>query len=191
MNNYFNFEIPLFSEKYGTDWDDFKDIIEDANDNLFAKTFQLYWLLDPDYYTNRVAEIILDVLDIDFSSSDTLAVKKSKIRGFLSDLSKKGMEDFYLDPAEDIVGIRGEIYITDGRQVSRRGMMRRAVVGSGFDGAKWHVTEQSGFNIYIDVKTLNGTELDQIEEYYRRDEYLPGFYQIYLIDSSFNILRTI
>ena len=49
----------------------------------------------------------------------------------------------------------------------------------------------SPFYVFIDVKTTDSDLLDEIVSIYREGYLLPAFYKIYLIDSDFNILRTV
>lgn len=191
MNDTFNFQIPLFNEKYGEDWADFKMITDDAVDYLFEKTWQLYWLVDPNYMTVRVAERVLQALGLEYSSTDTLYSKKYQIRKFLTSFADKSLADVYLDIAEGIVGVRGVIYSGLTFGVWKWATSRWTSVGATFPvGIKWG-SASSKFNIYIDVKTLVAAELDAIVTEYRRGYILPAFYQIYLIDTAGNILRTV
>jgi hypothetical protein len=196
MNNFYNINIPLFMDRYGTDWDDFKTVTGDNTDHLMNKTYQLYWLADPNYFTIRVAEEVSKTLDLYYDASTTLATMKYNIRKFLTTYANKGLADTYLDIQENIVGVRGVIYTGSdigwqNHTTIVNNSNRWGSTSGTFPGAfKWSVAPPQFF-IYIDVKTTNSTLLDQIQEEYRRDEMLPAFYQIYLIDSSFNLLRTI
>ena len=191
MNNFFNFEIPYFNEKYGTDWDDFNTIVEDNTDYYFEKIWQLYWLNDPNYYSTRVVEKVLDSLGVPYGPTDTLEMKKLSVRKFLTNFRDKGLDSVYLDIQEAVVGTRGVIYTGLDAGVTRWNISRWAVKGNvGFWARKWS-TPITKFYIYIDCKTLDNTELDTIMYAYRQDFILPAFYQIYLTDSSLNILRTV
>ncbi len=197
-NNWFNFTYPLFNTKYGVDWTDYMSITDDNVDYVMNKTYQLYWLNDPNYFTTRIAEIILSSLGIEYTVADTLATKKLKIRQFLTQTAYKGLGSLYLDIAETVTGTRGTIVagIYGGWSawpfesgISNKGRWGKAGATSS-DNIKWSAF-QTLFKIYVDVKTLDNIELDLIQEMYRQGMLLPAFYQIYLVDSSFNILRTI
>jgi hypothetical protein len=189
MNNFFNFKIPDF--KYGIDWDDFETIVEDNVDNLFESIWQLYWLNDPDYMSLQAVEKALKALKISFYTTDTLQLKKLRLRKFLTTFSNKASSDIYLDYAESIVGIRGVIYTGYTMGVWRWGISRRSDVSSIIpESIRW-TSSLTKFNIYIDVKTTDSDLLDVIVELYRLPYLYPAFYKIYLIDSNFTILRTV
>ena len=189
-NNYFNFTLPFFSTQYGTDWEDFSTIINDNVDNIMKKTYQLYWLNDINSFTTRVSELVLDSLGIEYSSTDTLLTKKIKIRTFVTKYANKGLADTYLDIGEDIVGTSGTIYTSLSTLNWLWGTSRWGSTGdTNNDSIKW--CNQPRFYIYIDVDTTDNDELDQIQLIMEQDSLLPAFYRIFLIDSSFTILRII
>ncbi len=189
-NNYFNFTLPTFMVQYGSDWIDFQTIVDDNVDNVMSKTYQLYWLNDPNNFTTRVSELVLDSLGISYSTTDTLLTKKIKIRTFLTKYANKGLADTYLEIGEDIVGTTGTIYTSLEDLNWLWGNSRWGSTGSTFlNSIKWN--NQPRFFIYIDVNTTDNDELDQIQLLMQEDSMLPAFYKIFLIDSSFNILRSI
>ncbi|MFW9871943.1 MAG: hypothetical protein ACFFG0_02500 [Candidatus Thorarchaeota archaeon] len=191
MNNYFNFTIPKFNSEYGEDWGDFNDITEDQVDYAIQKIIDLYKLNDITMTPLIATEYIMKLLGIEIYSTDSLAIKKYKIRKYNTNAKAKATLDLYLDYAENIVGTRGEIY---------NGYYYGAFIQ---DESSWPDTSnptsedwvwagfEDRFYIYIDVKTTDSGELDEIQDLYQQDHLLPAFYQVYLIDSSFNILRTI
>lgn len=191
-NNYFNFTIPAFQDRYGEDWDDFNDIIEDNTDYLIEKTIQLKWLVDPNYMTTRVVEMALKALDVDYSAVDTLAIKKNLLRKFLTSFEDKSLDTLYLDYAEDIVGTRGTIYSAWDINSWRWDYSRWHDPDDDpeIDDIKWTGETRSYF-IFIDVKTTDSSLLDDIVDVYRLDYLLPAFHKIFLIDSDFNVLRTV
>ncbi len=196
-NNFYQFKIPYFNEKYGSDWDSFTTVINDNVDYVMNKTYQLYWLFDPNYYTTRVAEAVSDSLEIDYTEITTLAVKKYNIRKFLTKYANKGLADTYLDVQEAIVGTRGVIYTgyqygwkhhtTSTDNNNRWGSATSGTFGGAF---KWTKASPQ-FYIYIDAKTTDSGLLDLLVEEYRQPSMLPAFYQIYIVDSSNNLLRTV
>jgi len=186
MNNFFNFTLPVFQEAYGSDWDSFKTITDDNTDYLLGKTWDFYKLNDPNFYTTRVVEIVLDSLGVSYSATETLAKKKQYVRKFLTDSKDKGSADIYLDVQEVIVGTRGVIYTS-------------LEYGSWlWDESTWGDTSEpenilwSGddapFYVFIDCKTTDADLLTQIVDAYNQDFLLPAFYKIIIVDSSFNIL---
>lgn len=190
MNNYWNFEIPKFNEEYGSDWDSFLVIVEDNVDYIVRKIVSLYWLNDVNLIPLVPVEYLLRALGIEFNSSDTLSEKRDEIRNFGVFARKKALDDLYLDYAEEIAGTRGTIYL--GSELGSFVHDESSWFGSTPSDEDWvWLTDTAKFYVYIDVKTVDEDELDEIQEIYRRDWLLPAFYQIYLIDSSFNILRTI
>src|SRR4030043_1508607 len=102
MNNFFNFTIPYFCSEYGADWDGFNTIVEDNTDYLFEKIWDFYKLNDPNFFSTRVAELVLQSLKIPFTELDTLQTKKQYIRKFLTNFKNKGSADIYLDVQESI-----------------------------------------------------------------------------------------
>lgn len=195
-NNYFNFKIPFFNTEYGVDWTNLQTIVNDNVDYLMGKTYQLYWLDDPNYYSTRVTEKVSDSLFLLYNHITETSVKKFNIRKFLTTFANKGLKDTYLDIQENIVGIRGDVYARSvigwkHHTTTTDNPNRWGSTGSTFAGAfRWSVAPPQ-FEILIDVMTLDNGLLDQIEEQYRRPELLPAFYTIYLVDSSFTFLRRI
>lgn len=190
-NEYFNIEIPEFNQKYGTDWTSFETITDDNVDYLIGKTIDLYKLIDITRMSSKVVELWLNTLKIYYDDTDTLATKKLKLRYYNSQYSNKSLDEIYLDLAEGIVGTRGDIY---------SGFDLGAFIwdsSAWYDGSGYEDTDirwtslGSQFEIYIDVKTVVSAELDQIELLYSQPSMKPAFYLVYLIDSSFNILRTV
>jgi hypothetical protein len=178
-------------EKYGEDWDDFRTIVDDNVDYVMNKTYQLYWLNNVDYMGVREVEKALLSMKIGTSSSETLPYKKEKLRKFLTIFANKGTADIYLDFAESVAGARGDIYMGYNLGVWRWGTSRWGIPGAPtVNDLRWTL-QYARFYVLIDVKTTDSSELDQITSIFRESYLLPAFYQIYLIDSSFNILRTI
>lgn len=189
MNNFFNFQLPVFQEKYGNDWTDFKTITDDNVDYFMAKIWDLYKLNDPNFYTTRVAEIVLDSLGVPYSAPETLVTKKQYVRKFLTNFKDKGSADVYLDIQETIVGTRGTIYTSldyftwlwdestwgDTDEVEN-------IIWSGDDAA---------YYVFIDCKTTNAALLTQIVDSYNQDFLFPAFYKIILVDSDYNVLWVI
>ena len=191
MNNYFNFEIPFFNKQFGQDWSSFNTIVESNNDYLFGKTYDLYKLRDINRMPVLALDIALKLRDIETDASEALTIKKQKLRSFNKDFKSKAMGDTYLDYQETIVGIRGVIYngYTLGSIVW--GISTWPISGSPEGTDMIWSTTSSAFDIYIDCKTTDSGLLDDIVAIYSQKFLLPAFYQIYLIDSDFNILRTV
>jgi len=191
MNNYFNFTIPTFNSDYGEDWTDFTTITDGQVDYMIAKIISLYNLSDITMTPIIATELIMRLLGIPIIATDTLSIKKYKIRKFNTNARAKATEDLYLDYAENIVGIRGEIYngLEFGSFIHDISIWPDPLSPDDDDWV-W-TTALTKFEIYIDVKTIVDAELDQLQLLYRQDHLLPAFYQVYLIDSSYNILRTI
>lgn len=191
MNEYFNFRLPDFNALHGNDWQDFLDIEEDYVDDLYDKTYELYYLNDINRMSNRVVNINLDVLGVAYEPSDSPDTKRIKLRNLANESVNKGMDVVYLDIAEAIVGIRGTIKGGQDIGVYRWGVSRwKGTPTWQSYYIRWTIGGNQ-FIIYIDVKTLDNGELDQIQSLFQHEYLLPAFYQIYLIDSSFNVLRTI
>lgn len=192
MNNYFNFNIPYFNQEYGEDWDNFKSIIDDNVDYLMEKTFHLYWLNDPNLWTEKITETQLDLYKIPYNSDDTFLTKKAKFYTGITRFKNKGLASIYIDAAADIVGVDGDIY--SGSETSSwiwgESFWGDATTPFNAGEMAWGASV-SQFYIYFDVKTTDSGELDEIELVLEDDMLLPAFYQMFLIDSSFTILRTI
>ena len=188
-NLFFNFELPEFMEKYGEDWDNFTDEMETQWDHTFQKTWELYHLMDINKVSARVLQFHLDAGGVTFSETDTVALKKYKLRTWVTRHKKKGLDEVYLDLAEEVTGITGVLY-SGIDFVFRWGVNRWKGSTLSVDLFRWSGPNPQ-FQIYFDVKTVDAGELDQIENLLLEDTMLPAFYQIFLIDSSFNILRTI
>ena len=191
MNNYFNFQIPYFNDRYGEDWDSFKTIVDDNVDYAYAKVEGLYWLNDIDRTTVRAVEKALQALKIPFDATDTVAAKKAKLKTFVSKYADKGLAQPYIDLAYAVTGLAGEFTM----EWERGGWIwGEASWYDGVDADEDTITwgaSVSQFVVYFDVKTTDNNELDLIQSLLRDKSMKPAFYQIYLTDSSFNILRTI
>lgn len=191
MNNWFEFKIPYFNEQFGKDWAPFLTIIDDNVDYVMNKTYDLYKLRDISMMPVMATEIAISLRGIETEPGETIAIKKAKLRNFNKDFKSKGMQDTYLDYQELIVGVRGAIYNGYVFGTFVWGMSAWPISGSPESTDRIWSTNQTRFDIYIDCKTTDSGELDEIEAIFRQSFLLPAFYQIYLIDSSFNILRTV
>jgi hypothetical protein len=191
MNNYFNFEIPYLNSQFGTDWDDFITIIDDNTDYFYSKIEQLYWLKDITRMPLMAMELALKLRNISHLSDEVMASKKLKLRKFNTTSKNKGTSDVYLDFQEALVGTRGVVYNGFILGSIAWGVSAWAISGSPESTDRIWATPATGFDIYVDVKTTDTDILDQITEIYRQKFLLPAFYQVYLVDSSFNILRTV
>lgn len=191
MNNYFNFTIPDFNQRYGEDWNNFNTITENNVDYMIKKVIDLYRLNDITRTPLIVTEYIMKLLGLKIETTDTLSIKKYKVRKYNSTAKAKATNDLYLDYAENVVGTRGAIYngYVIGSFVHDESSWPDSVTPNEDDWV-WSNNE-TRFIIYIDVKTLDEDLLDQIQTLYREDFLLPAFYVVYLIDSEFNILRSI
>ena len=191
MNKFYNIRYPEFINKYGEDWSGFKSIVDRAVDIIIEAIFQIRNEHNINTMSERVVDIHMRVRGITIDSSDTLLDKKIKLRTFVSKHQKKGLDVIYLDIAEEIVGTRGVIYLES------------AVGGRIWGQSVWpdplsaQPNEMSWtsdgylFRVYIDVKTLDNGELDNIKRLYLDPTVRPSYYKIFLIDSDFNILRTV
>jgi len=182
-NNFFNFKIPRFNLKYGTDWTDFSAIIEENTDHYFEKAWQLYHLNDINKMSTRVVQAVLNVLKIPYTDADTMFTKKLRLRQWATKFINKGLGDIYLDIGEEITGTRGVLWNGAVIGIWRWGYARHNLI-------RWS-QDQPQFVILFDVKTLDSDELDQIQSLLQDKSYRPAFHRIYLVDSSYNILRTI
>ena len=191
MNKFFNFEIPYFNEQFGIDWDNFITVVDDNTDHVMGKTYDLYKLKDISMMPLMATELALKLRNIDTDSSEALSVKKSKLRRFNTDFKSKGMQDTYLNYQELVVGIRGEIYNGYIFGTFVWNTSNWTVAGSPEGTDRVWSTGTSKFDIYIDCKTLDSGELDEIVMIFQQSFLLPAFYNIFLVDSSFNILRTV
>ena len=192
MNNFFNFQAPYFNQQFGSDWDDFNDITEENVDYIMNKTWQLYWLRRIDTMPVMALEQALRLRAIEVEAADSIALKKYKLRKFNTSFKEKGTADFYLDYQEEIVGTRGVIYSGLYFGASIWGSSSWAISGGTPSGTElvW-ATTYSPFHIYIDVKTADSALLDELVAVYSQTFLRPAFYQIYLVDSTFTILRSI
>lgn len=191
MNNFFNFTIPYFNSQFGEDWDDFNSITEENVDYVVDKTWQLYWLKRIDTLPIIALDYAIKLRGIEVDADDTIALKKFKLRKFNTTFKDKGASSFYLDYQEAIVGTRGTVYdgLSLGSSVWGRSIWPSSSIESDTEWV-W-VGSSSLFNIFIDVKTTDSDLLDDIVAVYRQRSMLPAFYKIFLIDSSFTILRSV
>lgn len=191
MNNYYNFILPYFNEQFGSDWTAFKTIVDDNVDYVMNKTYELYWLKDITRMPVMATEIAIKLRGIETDGSESIAIKKAKLRNFNKDFKSKGMQDTYLDYQELIVGARGNIYNGYVFGTFVWGISTWAIAGFPESTDRIWSADETKFDIYIDCKTLDSGELDEIQAIFRQSFLLPAFYQIYLVDSDFNILRTV
>lgn len=191
-NNFFNFKLPEFYEKYGSDWSDFITTMDDNTDHVFDKVWQLYWLNDINLWTEKVTEHYLDTYKIDYDSSDTFQSKKSKFKTGVTKFKDKALASIYIEAAQDITGIAGDLY---SGYSSSSWVWSESFIGDSSTAIQTDEIMFGGgtaqFRIYFDVKTTDSGELDLIQDMLEDEVLRPAFYDMYLIDSSFNILRTI
>lgn len=214
-NNFFNFTLPEFQKKYGSDWTSFKTIIDSEIDTLFQKTWSLYEINDINKMSARVVQYWLDLYKIPYDDTDSVLTKKLRLRSFVAKQRNKAMEDIYLDIGESVVGLRGELFAGTDVGVWRWGhnrwagdidveLMKWDTVAGRWSAWRWYSTrtarlatylrwsqDNPQFVVYFYVKTLDSDKLDQIVSILRDKNLKPAFYKIYLCDESFNILRTI
>jgi len=191
MNNFYNFNLPYFNEQFGSDWTPFKTIVDDNVDYVMNKTWDLYKLKDIGMMSVRATEIAISLRGIETDPDESLVVKKAKLRSFNKDFKAKGMKDTYLDYQEIIVGVRGEIYNGYVFGTFVWGISCWPIVGDTESCSRIWSTNETKFDIYVDCKTTDSGLLDEIETVFRQSFLLPAFYQMYLVDSDFNILRTV
>jgi hypothetical protein len=191
MNNWYNFKIPYFNGQFGTAWTAFETIVDDNVDYVMNKTYELYWLKDITRMPVMATEIAIKLRNIETDASESIAIKKAKLRNFNKDFKSKGMQSTYLDYQEIIVGIRGNIYNGYIFGTFVWGESCWPIIGAP-EGTDWiWSADDTKFEIYIDCKTINSGELDEIQTIFRQNFLRPAFYNIYLVDSNFNILRTV
>ena len=188
-NNYFNFKIPDFNERWGEDWSDFQTIIDDNVDHLIEKIVQLYWLKKPDRMTVIALELAMRFRQITIVSDDTLAQKRYKLRHYNSLYKEKSLGSFYLDPVESIVGTAGDLYLAS--DLWDGWILDEFVFGDPDHGIFGGIEEDNKWTFFFDVKTTDAGLLDQILECLRDKPMVPAFYRLILIDSSWNILEVV
>lgn len=195
-NKFFNFSIPKFNQNYGSDWSGFTTIINDNVDNLFLKIWQIYHLIDIDRMSATVLEYWISLKGIISNDDDTVPIKKAKLRQWLTKHRDKGLAVIYEERCSSVTGLTPTIY--NGADFVWRWPDNAQTMGSRWQGSgdpeldyiRWP-DDNPQFSILIDVKTLVAAELDEIVALLRERPVLPAFYKIYLIDSDFNILRTV
>jgi len=191
MNNFWNFEIPYFNEQMGSDWSPFKTVVDDNVDYMMNKTWDLYKLKDISMMPIRATEIAISLRGIEVDPGESVVVKKAKLRSFNKDFKAKGMQDTYLDYQEIIVGTRGNIYNGYILGTAVWGISAWNTSGTSEATDRIWSTTDTKFIIYIDAKTTDSSLLDELVMTLRGKSLLPAFYQIYITDSDFNILRTV
>ncbi len=208
MNNFFNFKIAEFNERYGTDWEDFKLIIDDYTDYHFQKIWELYHLDDINRMSEGIVNQLLKFMEISYSRVESLAEKKLKLRKNISRNKEKGFASQYLEELTGLVGAGAKIY--SGYDLGAWRWMSAEKNTPHVPGARWvdpeefdqegdldfirFPTEKEHFKIYFDVKTIDDSQLDLIVQKLRASALMPAFYNIYLIsiaDGRINILKEI
>lgn len=185
MNNYFNFKLPNFISEYGSDWQDFVDIMEEYCDELYLKTEQLYKIIDINKMIDRNIINNLILYRIYYDSSYTPAMRRTAFRSVVTESTNKGLRLVYHNICLSITGLAPDFYL--GLDLVHRWNTTRR-----WNFSRWPATgTDKYFQIYIDVKTIDNTELDNIANMIRQDQYSPIFYRVYLVDSSFTVLRSI
>jgi hypothetical protein len=194
MNNYFNFIIPEFNQRYGVDWEDFTEIIDYEVDNVMNKTYQLYWLREVDKMPLLALELSMKLRGITVFSDETIQQKRLRVRSFNTDFKRKATEDIYLDYAEEIFGERGDTY--PGYLISNRvwGTSHWPIPSSpDSDDMIWSGLS-SHFTVYVMPKpsgTASDADLDELVATYQEPFLLPAFYKIFLIDNNYQIVRSV
>ena len=181
-NLFYNFRIPAFQDKYGTDWSGFLSVMSDNWDYSFQKAMEFYHLVDLNRMPVRVVEHQMNTRAINFSASDTALTKKINLRNFVNKYVNKGLASIYLDIAEGVIGLVGDLYLDWDQD------------GWEWGSSEWEMSwqaDESKFIVLFDVKTTDSGKLDEIQALLRDESVLPAWYKIILIDSDFNILRSI
>ncbi|TGN20818.1 hypothetical protein [Leptospira idonii] len=190
MNHFFNIKFPEFIEKYGKDWTQFQTILNEYVDFYFKKVWELYQFNNVNTINEKAIDWILKALKIEYTGNDNLKTKKIKLRYFISQYRKKGLAEIYLNLQEAVVGERGSIVSGQSLGVWRWGFSRWHGSTIQASDIRWSLAG-SQFEIYINCKTTENSLLDEIVLLYRQSSILPAFYKIYLVDDSYNILRTV
>lgn len=190
-NKFFNPKFPEFITKFGKDWTSFRTLFDSWVDDIVDKIFRIRHEKSINNGSLKSIERQMRSKGITIDATDTLLDKKIKLRQFVKKHQKKGMEETYLDPIQEIVGIRGVIY--SGRDVRtwkwNFSRWRRTDAVESNTDIIWSISVPR-FVIYIDVKTTDSGLLDEIQQLLE-GELRPAYYTIKLIDSNFNVLRTI
>lgn len=190
-NKFFNPKLPEFITKFGKDWTSFRTLFDSWVDDTVDKVFGLRHEKSINNGSLKSIERQMRTKGITIDVLDTLLDKKIKLRQFVKKHQKKGMEETYLDPIQEIVGVRGVIY--SGRDVRtwkwNSSRWRRTDAVEANTDIIWSISVPR-FVIYIDVKTTDSGLLDEIQQLLE-GELRPAYYTIKLIDSAFNVLRTI
>ncbi len=182
MNNFLNFRLPDFQNKYGSDWNDFIDLMEEIYDEIYVDTVDLYSLSNIDKMRDEIVIILLSLFKIETTLLDTKGTRKNKLREFVNVYRKKGLAEIYLDVGESVTGLIGNLYTA-----KEKGGW---VIGEDIIPLRLE-SEQDLFIILYDAKTVDAGEIDIIVSMLR-DKYLyPAFYKMYIVDSSLNVLAEV
>lgn len=175
-NYYYNFELPEFMKKYGTDWEDFLDIMEDTIDHLFEKAYTLYNLNEINRMSDRIVRIWIDVLNVIYTDADSAVTKRKRLRSFAQKYVNKGLSVLYEAEIEDVTGITPTF--TSGLNV---GSMRW---GTRVWGTQLWAGVPPYYVIIIDIGTSQPDLVTEVEDRLNEKTLKPAFYQLIIINES-------
>ena len=192
-NLVFKFKIPRFFDKFGTDWDDFVEVIGEHFDHFIGKAWALYDLRDFGRAVQRAIDRWIDTMDIPIRSVDDDDARRGRVADYVARFKDKALPKIYIDTAEEISGQTGEF-----RDASANGWTWGDVwVG---DPPANDNTETiwsdipaglEKFVVNFDAKTTDPGELDAIQAEFLREFLVPTHHRINIVDASDNILRKV
>lgn len=177
MNNYYNIKIPDYNLKYGDDWDLFKQYVDDQNDYVFKKTFELYYLNNIDRMPDRIVKIILDIMDVQYDESDTPATMKNKLRTLANKYINKGLDVIYIDVIEPVTSITPDFYLAAVESSFRWGVAR-------WGHLRWTSDGAATFQVLIETYVTDDAILDEVQRLLQEKVLKPAFYQVYLLSNG-------
>lgn len=156
------FRIPTFQESKGDDWGLFVSLIKGEEEYLRKQILNLYKKRNVSTMQFPYINHELEQWDIAYKESDSIGTKKRLRRDMNRRLSQKGDSGIYLDIQEGVVGTRGEIFsFSEFMNIDNKYVLNN--------------------HLFMDVKTNNASDINQILELFRDKETHPAFYQIYLV----------
>lgn len=181
--------------EYGSDWGPFESITENWIDYMIRKAWELYFLNNLDTMSNKAVAWELNFLKVEIDPLDTELTRRIKLRLLSSKYKSKGLAKLYLDIAEKIVGVRGEIIsgITKGSWIWNESIWPYPPPNNDDKHLffVWQTVGAGQFDVLFNVKTTDESKLNLIVSLIRQKSFKPAFYRFLLIDDAGNILRRI
>lgn len=190
MTSIVEYKLPRVLEKFGKNWDGFREQADYEFKQLQYFAYYLYRINDVSTMDQNILDYEIAANDIN-ASVDNINAKKSARRNHVSIFKRKGDPEVYLDICEAIVGIRGLIY--SGLDVASFVFDQStwaSDAGSEAQSISWP-GDFPQLEAWINVKTSDTSKINSILDILRKKVFKPLFMKVIITNDTFAILGVV